>query len=356
MAVDMQTINQDKLMAFVGNVVDDFGATISSALVVIGDKLGLYKAMADGEPVTSAELAAKTGTSERYLRDWLVNQAAGGYLEYDPRTGKYRLPPEQAFALTNEDGPIFMPGGFQQMTAMIRAEPEIAERMRSGAGLPWGEHDHGVFEGTARFFRSGYIANLVDSWIPALDGVERKLQASAKVADIGCGFGASTIIMAQAYPNSRFYGFDNHEPSILRSRKDAEEAGVADRITFEVADATAYPGNDYDLIAYFDCLHDLPDPAGSTKRSYEALAPDGTVLIVEPMAGDKVEENLNPVGRIYSAASVLLCTPHALSNSQTALGTIATEQDLREVVTVGGFSSFRRATETPFNRVFEARR
>jgi SAM-dependent methyltransferase len=247
-------------------------------------------------------------------------------------------------------------GAFQQITAMMKAEPRISDAILTDQGMAWSEHDLGVFEGAERFFRSGYIANLVDHWIPALDGVEAKLKAGETVADVGCRHGASTIIMAPAYPNSRFYGFDNHPPSIERSCEAATQAGVSDRATFEACDATAFPGTGYDLIDFFDCLHDLPEPVGAAKQAHAALAPDGTVLVVEPMAGDAVAENLNPVGRIFSAASVLLCTPHALTSSDTALGTIATEAELHRVMPSGGFSRFRRGTATPFNRVFEIRR
>ena len=359
MATQTQPIDQAKLEAFMGRVVGDFGSTISSALVVIGDRLGLYKAMAGAGPLTPVQLAERTGTSERYVRDWLVNQAASDYVDYDPATGRYALPDEHALALADEQSPAFVAGGFQNLTSIIKAEPRIAEAFRSGGGMLWGEHDHGVFEGTERFFRPGYVANLVEQWIPALDGVAEKLTAGATVADVGCGHGASTIIFAQAFPNSRFFGFDNHAPSIARARQAAAEAGVAERALFAVADATDYPGGDYDLIAYFDCFHDLGDPVGAARHASETLAPDGTLLVVEPMAGERVEDNLNPVGRIFSAASVLICTPNALASgadAATALGTLATDQQLRAALAAGGFSHFRRATETPFNRVFEVRR
>jgi SAM-dependent methyltransferase len=349
------TVDQTKLEQFVGRAVGDFGATISAALVVIGDKLGLYRAMAGAGPLNPAELAARTGTDERYIHPWLVNQAAGGYIEYDAATGRYELPPEQAVALTDETSPFYVGGGFQVVTAAIKAEPKIAEAFKSGGGMAWGEHDHGLFQGTERFFRPGYEANLVQSWIPALDGAEAKLVAGATVADVGCGHGASTLIMARAYPNSRFFGFDFHAPSIERARQLAAEAGIADRVVFEVASATDFPGSGYDLIAYFDCLHDLGDPVGAMRQTRRALKPDGHVLIVEPMAGDRDADNINPVGRVYSGASVLVCTPNALATGHTALGTIATEQALRDVAASGGFSRFRRATETPFNRIFEAR-
>ncbi len=349
-------IDEAKLQAFLGKAVGDFGTAASAALVAIGDKVGLYKAMAGAGPLTSAELAQRTGTVERYVREWLVNQAAAGYLEYDPSNGRYTLPPEHALALTDETSPFYVGGGYQVITAAMKAQPRIAEAFRSGAGLSWGEQDPDLFEGTERFFRPGYMANLVSSWIPALEGVEARLQAGATVADVGCGHGASTIVMAKAYPRSRFFGFDNHAPSIARARQAAAEVGVAERIIFEVASATDFPGRDYDLIAYFDCLHDMGDPVGAIRHARETLAPDGTALIVEPMAGERVEDNFNPVGVVYSAASVLVCTPNALSAGHgIALGTVATEAQLRAVVTAGGLSRFRRAAETPFNRIFEAR-
>lgn len=349
------TLDQTKLDAIIGQAVMDFGATLASALVVIGDKLGLYKELAGSGPLTSAELAARTGCDERYIHPWLVNQAAGGYVTHQPETDRYVLSPEQAVALTDETSPYFVAGGFQLVTAAIKAGPRIAEAFTDGGGLAWGEHDHGLFEGTERFFRPGYEANLVQSWIPALDGVEAKLQAGATVADIGCGHGASTLAMARAYPRSRFFGFDFHAPSIERARQLAAEEGLADRAIFEVASATDFPGSGYDLIAYFDCLHDLGDPVGAATHARQALDSDGSLLIVEPMAGNRDSENFNPVGRIFSAASVLVCTPNALATGNTALGTIATEQALRETVNAGGFGTFRRATETPVNRVFEAR-
>jgi SAM-dependent methyltransferase len=355
MTATQQAFNQSKVEAFLGKAVNDFGAAVSAALVVIGDKLGLYKAMAGSAPLTSVELAQRTGTNERYVRDWLVNQAAGGYVDYDPETQRYSLPPEHAMALADDRSPFFVCGGFQVITAMMKSSGRIAEAFQTGKGMFWGEHDDDLFEGTERFFRPGYAAHLISSWIPALEGVKAKLEAGAKVADIGCGHGASTLIMAQAFPNSRFFGFDNHAPSIIHARKAAFTAGVADRVTFDIAGATNFPGSGYDLVAFFDCLHDLGEPTGSLKRALETLAPNGTTLIVEPMASEKVEGNFNPVGRVFSGASVLCCTPNAIASGQTALGTIATEEQLRMVVTSAGFTRFRRATETPFNRVFEAR-
>ncbi|MGH2617480.1 MAG: class I SAM-dependent methyltransferase [Thermomicrobiales bacterium] len=355
MGTTTMTVDQDALQAFVGKAVEEFGAIVSAALVVIGDKVGLYKAMAGAGPLTPAELAARTDTDERYVHPWLINQAAGGYVAYDQATGRYWLPPEQATALTDESSPFYVGGGFQLLTSAMKADAEIAERFKTGGGFSWGEHDHGLFQGTERFFRPGYEANLVQSWIPALDGAQEKLAAGAIVADIGCGHGVHTLILAAAYPKSRFFGFDSHAPSILRARELAAEAGLADRAMFDVAGATDFPGGDYDLIAYFDCLHDMGDPDGALRHARQALKPDGHVLIVEPMAGERDADNFNPVGRIYSAASVLICTPNALATGGEALGTIASERALREVAAAGGFKRFRRATETPFNRIFEAR-
>lgn len=351
-----QPINEEKLNAFLGKVVADFGAALSSALAYTGQKLGLYKALADAAaPLTPAELAERTATSERYVREWLINQAAGGYVEYDPESGRYRLLPEQAVALTDEDSPFYVGGGFYVVKAMMQAAPRITEAFRTGDGMLWGEHDPDLFVGTERFFRPGYTAHLVSTWIPSLTGMDAKLKAGGCVADVGCGHGASTIIMAKAYPNSRFYGFDNHEPSIQHARQAAAEAGVSDRVSFEVSDATSFPDEAYDMVAFFDCLHDMGDPVGAARRACETLAADGAALIVEPMAGDTVEGNFNPVGRTFSAASTLCCTANSLALGGPALGAVATEERLRETVLAGGFKHFRRATETPFNRIFEAR-
>lgn len=352
---DAQTINEAKLHAFLGQAVNDFGAALSCTLAYIGQKLGLYDALAEAGPLTPAELAARTGTVERYVREWLINQAAGGYVEYDPASGKYSLPLEHAVALTDMNSPFYVGGGFHVVKAMTRAETRICDAFRHGGGMLWGEHDPDLFVGTERFFRPGYAMHLVNSWIPSLSGVEEKLKAGGKVADVGCGHGASTIIMAQAYPKSRFYGFDNHEPSIQRARQAAIDAGVTDRVSFEVADARNFPGKDYDMIAFFDCMHDMGDPVGAARHACETLAADGSALIVEPMAGRTVEENFNPVGRTFSAASTLCCTANSLALGGPALGAVATDEALRETVLAGGFTQFQRATETPFNRIFEAR-
>jgi SAM-dependent methyltransferase len=290
------------------------------------------------------------------VREWLNAQAAGGYVEYDAATNRYFLSDEQAFALADETSPAYLPGAFLVAVSALRAVPKLTERFRTGEGLGWHEHDHGLFRGTELFFRPGYAANLMTSWIPALDGVEAKLQAGANVADVGCGLGASTILMAEAYPNSTFVGFDYHAPSIEMARQRAADAGVAERVKFEVAKAKDYPGNDYDFVAFFDCLHDMGDPAGAASHVRESLAPDGTWMIVEPFANDQVGDNLNPVGRAFYSASTLICTPASLSQEVgLALGAQAGEARIREVVTSGGFTRFRRATETPFNLIFEAK-
>jgi 2-polyprenyl-3-methyl-5-hydroxy-6-metoxy-1,4-benzoquinol methylase len=349
-------INEDKLHQLLGRFVTDFGAAFHAGLVVIGERLGLYKALAEAGPQTSGELAARTNTSERYVREWLNAQAAGGYIEYDPTAKQYSLSEEQAFTLANEQSPAYMPGAFLVAVSALRAVPSMTERFRTGEGLGWHEHDHGLFRGTEMFFRPGYAANLVNAWIPALDGVTEKLAAGAKVADVGCGLGASTILMAQAYPNSTFVGYDYHAPSIEMARERAADAGVGDRVQFEVARSKDYPGNDYDFVAFFDCLHDMGDPVGAASHVRQSLAPNGTWMIVEPFANDQVEDNLNPVGRAFYGASTLICTPASLSQEVgLALGAQAGEARIREVVTSGGFTRFRRATETPFNLIFEAK-
>jgi SAM-dependent methyltransferase len=349
-------IDENKLNEFVGRAVGDIGAAISAALVLIGDELGLYKAMAASGPITPGELAKRTETTERYVREWLNNQAAGGYVSYQPATGRYTLPPEQAAALADEASPAFLPGAFQVVAAAMRAEPRIAQAFRSGGGLDWGEQDPILFVGTERFFRSGYLGNLVSAWIPALDGVEAKLKRGARVADVGCGHGASTILLARTYPNSQFVGFDTHAPSIETARRRARDAGVADRVRFEVAGAQDFSGTGYDLVACFDCLHDMADPVGAARHIRQALAKDGTWLLVEPYATDAVEANHNPVGRVYYGASTVFCVPCSLAGQGPALGAQAGEARLRNVVVdEGGFTRFRRATETPFNLVLEAR-
>jgi SAM-dependent methyltransferase len=348
------TINPDKLHEFLGKAVGDIGAALSANLVLIGDRLGLYKAMARLGPVTPAELGKATKTAERYVREWLANQAAGGYVTYDADSGRFTLPPEQAHALADETSPVFLPGAFQVIAAAAAAEPKIMQRFKTGKGLAWGEHDHRLFEGTERFFRPNYAGNLVSSWIPALDGVAAKLTAGAKAADVGCGFGSSTILMARAYPKSHFVGFDYHKPSILAARRRAKEAGVRN-VTFKVAKSTDYPGKGYDFVSHFDCLHDMGDPAGAARHVRDTLAPDGTWMLVEPFAHDRLEENLNPIGRVFYGASTMICVPASLAYRGPALGAQAGEAKLRAIVTGAGFTRFRRATETPFNLVLETK-
>ena len=349
------SVNPDKLNEFLGKAIVDFGATFHAALIRIGDKLGLYKALASG-PQTPAELAKKTGTAERYVREWLSSQAAGGYVTYDSKSGKFSLSEEQAFALADENSPAFLPGAFQVALAAAKAEEELTKRFKTGKGMGWHEHHPELFVGTERFFRPGYAANLISSWIPALEGVEEKLRKGARVADVGCGLGASTILMAKQYPNSEFVGFDYHDKSIATAKKRAKDAGVTKRIKFQVAKAKTYPGKDYDFVTFFDCLHDMGDPAGASSHVRKTLKKDGTWMIVEPFAGDTLEENLHPIGRAFYGASTLLCTPASLSQEVgLALGAQAGEKRLRQVVTSGGFTRFRRATQTPFNLVFEAR-
>ena len=349
-------IDEAKLEAFMGKALGDMGAIISAPLMVIGEKLGLYRAMAGAGPLTSAQLAERTGAGERYVREWLANQAAGGYVTYDPDTDTFTLPDEHALALADEDSPFYILGVFESIASLYADEEKILEAFQTGAGLGWHEHDHRLFRGTERFFRPGYRAHLVAEWLPSLDGVVAKLERGAKVADVGCGHGASTVIMAQAFPNSEFYGFDYHAPSLERAAEAADEAGVADRIRFEVASAKEYPGHGYDLVSVFDCLHDMGDPVGASAHVLETLDPDGTWMIVEPNAGDRVEDNLNPVGRAYYGFSTLLCTPASLSQEVgLALGAQAGEARIRDVVTAGGMTRFQRTAETPFNLVFETR-
>jgi 2-polyprenyl-3-methyl-5-hydroxy-6-metoxy-1,4-benzoquinol methylase len=352
----MREPDSDKLNELVGKLVGDLGAAFAGASILLGDRLGLYKAMADGTPVTSSELAKKTGLHERYVREWLSAQAASGYIDYDAGKNAFSLSPEQAMAFAEEGSPAFFAGAFDVVQATYLDEPKVAEAFRTGKGVGWHEHSKCLFSGTERFFRPGYNANLVPNWIPALDGVEEKLKAGATVADVGCGHGASTIVMAKAYPNSKFFGFDYHAPSIERAKLAAKEAGVADRITFGQATAKDFPANGYDLVAFFDCLHDMGDPVGAGRHVKETLAKDGTWMIVEPFAHDNLKDNLNPVGRVYYSASTFICTPASLSQEVAlGLGAQAGERRLRQVASEAGFKRFRRATETPFNMIFEAR-
>lgn len=353
---DTQHIDEARLETFLHRAVGDMSAIAAGALTLTGHRLGLFRAMAGAGPLTSAALAQRTDTHERYVREWLNAQAAGGYVVYDPGKDTYELPPEQAYALADPDSPVFLPGGFDVMAAMWAATERMVDAFRTGAGVGWHEHDHRLFSGTEQFFRPGYRAHLTTEWIPALEGVERKLNAGARVADVGCGLGASTIIMAEAYPVSRFRGFDYHKESVAAARGRAKQANADDRVQFDVASATEFDGHDYDLICFFDCFHDLGDPLGAARHTREALAADGTLMLVEPRAGDGVEDNLNPLGRLFYAASTFLCTPNSLSQDVgLALGAQAGEARLTEVLREAGFRRVRRAAETPFNIILEAR-
>jgi SAM-dependent methyltransferase len=351
------SIDPAKLDEFMQKFVGDLGAAMSASLVLLGDQLGLYRAMdTAGHAVTPAELASLTATDERYVREWLSAQAAAGYVQYHPDSRQFSLSPEQAFALAQEDSPAYIPGAFQIVSAMIKDEHKVTEAFRSGVGVGWHEHHPALFEGTERFFRPNYAANLIANWIPALNGVSDKLTRGAVVADVGCGYGASTILMAKAFPNSKFFGFDYHQASIEKARDRARRAGVGDQIQFQVATAKAFPGDNYDLVTFFDCLHDMGDPVGASKHVRETLGPDGVWMVVEPFANDALEDNLNPVGRVFYAASTMICTPASKSQEVgLALGAQAGEGRMRDVVLSGGFSSFRRAAQTPFNLIYEAR-
>jgi SAM-dependent methyltransferase len=353
---DIATIDEAKLEAFVGRAVVDMGAAISGLLLHIGDRLGLYQAMAGAGPITSATLAQRTGTTERYVRGWLGNQAAGGYVVYNPAEGTYELPAEQAMVVANEDSPVFLGGAFEAIASCYADHDVFVDAFRTGAGVGWHEHDDRLFSGVVRLFRPGYAAHLVDEWLPALDGVVEKLRAGASVADVGCGLGASTVIMAQAFERSTFVGFDIHEPSIQAARNAAAQAGVTQRARFEVATAKDFPGTGYDLVCLFDALHDMGDPVGAARRIRQALAPDGALLLVEPNAGDALEQNLNPVGRAFYGLSTVICTPGSLAQEVgLGLGGQAGERQLAIVLHKAGFSHVRRATETPFNIILEAR-
>jgi SAM-dependent methyltransferase len=351
-----QSISEAKLHEFVMKAVGEMGAAMNAALIIVGDKLGLYKAMAGAGSMTSAELAEKTKTTERYVREWLCAQAAGGFVTYDAATGKFTLPPEQAMALADEQSPVFLPGFFQAVSACIKDEPKISEAFRTGKGVGWHEHDAELFVGTERFFRPNYRAHLLSEWIPALGDIEAKLKAGARVADVGCGLGTSTILMAQAYPKSSFAGFDYHPKSIEMARQAAAKADVSNHVKFEVAKAKDYPGKNYQLVAFFDCLHDMGDPEGAARHVLESLDPNGAWMIVEPFAHDKLEDNLNPIGRIFYGASTMLCTPASLSQEVgLGLGAQAGEGRMAKILKAAGFTRVRRAAETPFNIVLEAR-
>lgn len=351
-------IDQSRLEAFMGQAVVDLAAAFSAPLVRLGARLGLYRALADGGPASPEQLAERTRTEPRMVREWLGNQAAGGYVIHDEASGRYALPPEQAVALADEQSDFYLLGAYDILASFFADEERLVEAFRSGGGLLWNEHDHRLFAGTEAFFRAGYRQHLVGGWLPTLDGVVEKLEAGARVADVGCGHGASMIIMAEAFPSSTFAGFDSHPGGIERAREAAAEAGVGERVRFEVAAADAFPGRGYDLVCIFDAFHDLGDPSAAARHIRETLAPDGTLMLVEPQAGDRTEDNLNPVGRIFYAGSALICVPHAIadSNGKTpALGAQAGEAALGSVLEQAGFSSIRRAAETPFNLVLEAR-
>jgi len=346
-------VDEDKLNEFLGRAIGDMGAAISASLVLLGDRLGLYQALA-AQPLTSTQLAEKTGTVERYVREWLANQAAGGYVQFDADDGTWSLSPEQAACLADPNGPVDIPGAYNIIEAVFHVLDRTTENFRTGAGLEWGEHHPCLFAGTERFFRAGYNANLVSSWLPSLDGAVERLETGAKVADVGCGHGVSSILMAQTYPNSTFIGYDYHPESIHVAAERAAAAGVTNA-HFEVADATSYADNGFDLIAFFDCLHDMGDPVGAMRHTRSALKDDGIAMIVEPYAGDRVQDNMNPIGRMMYGASSQICVPVSLARNGPALGAQAGEARLRDVVDKSGFTRFRRATETPFNLVFEAR-
>lgn len=344
----------DQVNEFMGRVVADMAATDAAGSIVIGERLGLYRALAEGS-ATPAQFAERTGCHERYLTEWLLGQAAGGYVAYDPQTGRFSMTEAQAFCLADPNGPN-VPAAFRTALGTLRAEPRITEAFRTGAGVAWHEHDEDVFVGCDAFYRPGYVAALVPSWIPALDGVEAKLTAGGRIADIGCGLGSSSVLMAEAYPLTTVTGYDYHAESIALARKRTAEAGLADRITFEVATAQTFTGTGYDLVTMFDCLHDMGDPLGAARKVREALTPDGTWLLVEPFASDKVEENFTPVGRLFYSASTFLCVPNGLSQpGGYALGAQAGESAIRDLITEAGFTRFRRAAQTPFNLVYEIR-
>ena len=350
------SIDQKTFEDFLGKVVGDLAAGYGGVMVSLGDKLGLYKSMAGAGPVTSQEVAKRAGCAERYVREWLNAQAAGGYVLYHPESATYELTPEQAMVLADESSPVFVPPAWQVPASMWFDEDKALDAFRTGKGVAWGDHDHRLYCGVAAFYRNAYKGSLVAEWLPALDGVENKLSAGATVADVGCGHGHSTIIMAEAFPKSTFWGFDSHDGSIEAARNNARAAGVGDRVSFEVTGADSYPANNYDLICFFDCLHDMGRPVDAAAHAAKSLADDGTVMLVEPFANDRVEDNLNPVGRLYYAASTTLCCAHALSEDGThALGAQAGEGRLANIFEKAGFGQFRRAAETPFNLILEAR-
>jgi len=348
-------IDEQLLNNFMLKAVGDVASSMSSMLTILGERLGLYRALTEYGPLTSEELAIKTGTHERYVREWLANQTAGGYINFDSTNGKFALPLEHAMVLADENSPVYIHGAYQTIKSLFKDEEKFVEMFKTGKGLRWGEHHHDLFDGTARFFKPNYVGNLVKSWIPSLDGIEQKLKGGAKVADVGCGYGISTILMAQAYPNSQFFGFDNHTPSIEKAKEQAKKDGVTENLEFRSVSANESIGNDYDFITFFDCLHDMGDPLGAMKFAKDSLKNDGTCMIVEPMANDNLKDNLNLVGRVFYAASTLVCVPNSLADSGPGLGAQAGEKKIREVVEKAGFTRFRRASQTPFNIIYEAR-
>lgn len=350
-------VNEEKLEAFLGQFVSDFGAMASGVMIAIGYRLGLYKTMKDAGPLSSEQLAQKTDTAERYVREWLNNQVAGNYIQYNSDNDTYQLPPEQAMVLANEESPFYLvPGMVEGIPSLWADEDKVIKAFKTGEGIGWHQHDHRLFYGTEYTFKPGYKAYLANSWIPAMEGVEEKLIKGAKIADIGCGHGASTIAMAEAYPNSKFWGFDYHIESVETARQRAKEVGVEDRVSFEVFSAKDFPGDNYDLICFMDCFHDLGDPLGAAEKAFKALKKDGTLMLVEPYAGDQLEDNINPVGRMFYAFSTTICCANSLSQEVgAALGAQAGEEKLGDIVKQAGFTQFRKATETPFNLILEAK-
>ncbi len=352
----IDNIDKSKLQEFMMKAVTDMASSLGAMSIILGDKLGLYKTMAKTGPITSEELSTQTNTAERYIREWLAGQAAAGYVTYNSINRKYVLPQENAMVLAYEDSPTFIMGAYQILRSVFKDEDKFIEIFKSGKGLRWGEHHHDLFEGTAKFFKPNYIGNLVQSWIPSLEGMEEKLKKGAKVADIGCGYGISTIIMAKEYPNSKFCGFDNHEPSIEAAKQLAQKDGLTNsRAEFTVVSINDSIRNDYDLIAFFDCLHDMADPIGVLKFAKQSMKEDGTCMIIEPMANDNTEDNLNLIGRIYYAASSIICVPNSLADNGIALGAQAGEKKIKEIAEKAGFTKFRRTSQTPFNIIYEAK-